>query len=118
MKNVERQACNVLFPLIVTLFLLAISLTGISMAAQQPASADKPALNGNILQFNAGSHIVGFTPEKAYFVTTDHALSVEFVGSNKVIPNAVSSIENNDTQKSPAPLGRLHSECIQHRIGQ
>jgi hypothetical protein len=107
MKHLKRQAFDLLFPLVAALFLTVISLTSMSIAAQQPVLADETALKNNVLQFRAGSHVVGFTPEKAYFVTTEHALSVEFVGSNKVIPNALSAIENNDTQENPAPLGRV-----------
>ena len=107
MKHLKRQAFNVLFRLIAALFLLAIFLTGISMAAQQPVLTDENAIYGNILHFKAGRHMVGFTPEKAYFINADHALSAEFVGSNRVKPQDLSSIENNQNKKGPALLGRI-----------
>ncbi|HTZ19123.1 MAG TPA: SBBP repeat-containing protein [Dissulfurispiraceae bacterium] len=45
------------------------------------------ALN-NLLQFKAGSHIIGFDSTKAYLVAPDHALTVEFVGTKGVVPKA------------------------------
>ncbi len=44
-----------------------------------------------MLQFKAGGHILGFQPRKAYLAGMDHALSVEFVGSAGVIPQAESA---------------------------
>jgi uncharacterized repeat protein (TIGR01451 family) len=36
-------------------------------------------------------HIVGFSPEKVYVASLDHALSIEFVGSRKVEPRTIST---------------------------
>jgi hypothetical protein len=42
----------------------------------------------NMLQFKAGSHILAFLPDKAYLASLDHALSVEFLATEGVMPRA------------------------------
>ena len=41
-----------------------------------------------MLQFTAGGHVLGFQPTKAYLASLDHALSVEFLGTKGVMPEA------------------------------
>jgi hypothetical protein len=47
-----------------------------------------PEAAGNMLQFKAGGHVLGFQPNKAYLAALDHALSVEFLGTPGVMPTA------------------------------
>jgi uncharacterized repeat protein (TIGR01451 family) len=64
----------------------------------QPALASGPeplplltapaASAGTMLQFKSGGHILGFQPDKVYLAGLDHALSVEFVGAARVMPQA------------------------------
>jgi len=55
---------------------------------------------GNMLQFKAGGHILGFQPNKAYLAGLDHVLSVEFLGTPGVMPMSAStaSAEDNKTK--------------------
>jgi len=46
---------------------------------------------GNMLQFKAGGHVLGFQPNKAYLAGLDHALSIEFLGTPGVMPTAAST---------------------------
>ncbi len=57
----------------------------------------------NMLQFKAGGHILGFQPNKVYLAGLDHALSVEFLGTEGVMPTsgATGSAAGN-AAKSPA----------------
>ena len=41
------------------------------------------------LQFQADRHLVGFWPTKVYFAALDHTLSVEFLGTAGVMPQAL-----------------------------
>ena len=41
----------------------------------------------SMLQFKAGGHLLGFQPNKVYFASLDHALSVEFLGTAGVMPS-------------------------------
>jgi hypothetical protein len=43
---------------------------------------------GNMLQFTAGGHVLGFLPTKAYLASLDHALSVEFLGTPGIMPES------------------------------
>jgi hypothetical protein len=76
----------------------------------QPA---KPAqLNGSdpensMLQFRAGNHIVGFTQNKAYFASANHALSVGFLGTKGVMPKADSGITPDKTAAKALPLTKV-----------
>jgi hypothetical protein len=47
--------------------------------------------SNDLMQFKAGGHIMGFKPDKVFLASFDHALSVEFVGGQKVEPKAVST---------------------------
>jgi hypothetical protein len=46
---------------------------------------------GNMLQFKAGGHVLGFRPNKAYLAGLDHVLSVEFLETPGVMPTAAST---------------------------
>jgi hypothetical protein len=105
-KENRNSACALLIAVAAVLSVFLFSMTNVA-SAQQQTTPDKTKLDSNILQFKSGNHIVGFTPERAYFVSTGHALSVEFIGANKVKPQSISSSENKDTKKGPAKLGRV-----------
>jgi hypothetical protein len=47
-----------------------------------------PGTNGDILQFKANNHILGFQSTKAYLASLNHALSVEFLGTPGVMPTS------------------------------
>lgn len=62
-------------------------------AGMPPFGIETVALSGSgsgsdMLQFKAGSHLLGFQPRKVYFASLDHALSVEFLGTAGVMPQA------------------------------
>jgi hypothetical protein len=46
-------------------------------------------VKNDLLQFKAGSHVMGFKPDKAYLVNTTSFLSVEFLGAHTIVPQAV-----------------------------
>jgi hypothetical protein len=84
---------------------------GICMADQQPVASEKVKFDNSILQFKSGDHIAGFSPGKAYIVSPDHALSIEFVGGSKVAPQSFSSNKNAKAD-SPTFLGRVEYKNI------
>jgi hypothetical protein len=51
-------------------------------------------VKNDLLQFKAGSHVMGFKPDKAYLVNTAGFLSVEFLGAHTIIPQAVAADAN------------------------
>jgi hypothetical protein len=53
------------------------------------AAASSSSTQGEMLQFKAGGHLLGFLSRQAYLAGLDHSLSVEFVGTNGVVPEAV-----------------------------
>jgi hypothetical protein len=44
--------------------------------------------SSDILQFSTGGHVLGFTSDRVYIVSTGYALSAEFVGTPGVLPKA------------------------------
>jgi hypothetical protein len=63
--------------------------------------------DATLLQFKAGNHILGFGPNKAYLASTDHALSVEFLGTKGVMPKADSGIAPDKTMAKAMPLTKV-----------
>ena len=61
-----------------------VNLTNISPL--NPANPN--SLGNDIMQFKAGSHIMGFKPDRVYLVNTAGFLSVEFMGTKGVMPKA------------------------------
>jgi hypothetical protein len=91
--------------------LVALSL----LPAIQPAQAAHTAPEGesaragsavpeSLLQFTAGGHALGFAAGGMYAATGDHALHVEFSGSNAIQPQSESAVGE---QGEAAPLGRV-----------
>ena len=58
----------------------------------------------DLLQFSAGGHALGFTPDGMYAATGSHALHVEFAGTRGVEPVADSAPEEG---KQASPLGQV-----------
>jgi hypothetical protein len=79
-----------------------MSLGFMSGSVRADIGASKPlSAADDLLQFKAGSHIMGFKPDKVYLVNTAGFLSVEFLGANTVSPNAV-IVEANQTKNDAA----------------
>jgi hypothetical protein len=55
-------------------------------------------VKNDLLQFKAGSHVMGFKPDKAYLVNTAGFLSVEFLGAHTIVPQAVAADNTNRHQ--------------------
>jgi hypothetical protein len=60
----------------------------------------------DLLQFRAGSHIMGFQPDRVYMVSLDHALIIEFVDTEGVIPQ-VRTIETKGNNNGLSKLGKV-----------
>jgi hypothetical protein len=58
---------------------------------------------GNMLQFKAGGHVLGFQPNKAYLAGLDHALSIEFLGTPGVVPMSDSTVSAATSNMTKAP---------------
>ena len=70
------------------LFLVMSGLAVGQALALAPAAPLDGARGAGLLQFRAGQHILGFTPQRAYLVGLGYALIEDFVGANQVLPVA------------------------------
>ncbi len=70
-------------------------------------SLSGPGATGNMLQFKAGGHVLGFQPNKAYLAGLDHALSIEFLGTPGVMPTAASSASTTGNMTSAPTLSTV-----------
>ena len=62
------------------------------MAGASIGGKDQPLpVENDLLQFKAGSHIMGFKPDKVYLVNTAGFFSVEFLGARTVAPQATTA---------------------------
>ncbi len=62
-----------------------------------------PGSGANMLQFKAGGHVLGFQPNKVFLAGLDHALSVEFLGTQGVMPTSVATgPASGNSTKAPA----------------
>jgi hypothetical protein len=98
----SSNAMALLLFLVLSVFLFG---TSTSNAAQNNANV-KTDNSINMLQFKTGNHVLGFTPNKAYIASIDHALSVEFIGTKGVMPKAANSVPSNERGKAQ-PLGKV-----------
>jgi hypothetical protein len=83
-------------------------LFSFSYADAAPLSAKemiKP--ESNMLQFKAGNHVLGFSPDRAYLASMDHALSVQFVGTKGVMPKADTTAPATGSVNKAAPLSKV-----------
>ncbi len=61
----------------------------------------------SMLQFKAGGHVLGFQPNKVFLAGLDHALSIEFLGTDGVMPtSAATAAATGNTGKAP-PLSTV-----------
>jgi hypothetical protein len=86
MKTSRRWSNNALALITAIFSFVLFSFSDISAAPK--IFADITKTDSNLLQFRAGNHILGFAPGKAYLVSMDHALSVQFIGTKGVVPIA------------------------------
>jgi hypothetical protein len=75
-------------------------------AAQKPL-ADSTRPESTMLQFKAGNHILGFTQDKAYLASLDHALSVQFLGTKGVLPNSDTNAPDTGSMTKASPLVKV-----------
>jgi hypothetical protein len=105
MKTVRRWSEIALF------FIAAISSLALfsfsDAGAAQKTSADITKLDNNMLQFKAGNHILGFTQDKAYLASLDHALSVQFLGTKSVMPKSDTNAPATGSMTKASPLVRV-----------
>ncbi len=62
-----------------------------------------PGSGGSMLQFKAGGHVLGFQPNKVFLAGLDHALSIEFLGTQGVMPISAATAPATDSTTG-APL--------------
>jgi len=74
---------------------------GIASANNEVKSQSLPVKN-DLLQFRAGSHVMGFKPNKVYIVNTASFLSVEFIGAHTIAPQTVTADDTNRYQDDVA----------------
>ena len=77
-------------PSIVAIFLLSLLSSNNACGAQDSASIglNKIKQCNNLIQFKAGNHVLGFASSKVYLASLDHALTLEFIGTEGVMPEA------------------------------
>jgi hypothetical protein len=68
-------------------------------------------LRNDVMQFRAGSHIMGFKPDRVYLVNTAGFLSVEFLGTRGVMPKAATGKAQGNGQ-GLAQLGRVEYQDL------
>lgn len=94
-----------------------LSVTGGLQAeiGQIPYKGADGILNGNqnvgtdeLLQFVSGGHVLGFRADDVTIASGDHALRIEFVGSQSISPEDEGATQNSDqSQNGPRPLDRV-----------
>jgi len=95
-KSISRS-CSILF-------VVVFMLTMVGPAVAAPASVAEPTKAGtpSLLQFSAGGHVLGFTPNKVYLAGLDHALTVEFVGGQGNAPVGAAAATSAQANAAPA----------------
>ena len=76
-------------------------------SAKEIVPLSGPGATGNMLQFKADGHILGFQANKAYLAGLDHALSIEFLGTPGVMPTAASSASTTGNMISAPTLSTV-----------
>jgi hypothetical protein len=84
----RKQFVKVIIQNRFVLFLSVILIVVLLTMSGAPAWADSPARLAELLQFTAGSHVLGFLPDQVYLVGLPHLLRVEFAGTTGVRPIA------------------------------
>jgi hypothetical protein len=98
LKLIKGYAC---LPMLMAMFLGF--MVDVACATIETKNTPLPVKN-ELLQFRAGSHIIGFKPDKVYIVNTAGFLSVEFLGAHEVSPSAA-----NEGTQQPETGGILMS---------
>ncbi|MCX5870817.1 MAG: SBBP repeat-containing protein [Deltaproteobacteria bacterium] len=100
--SLKRIKGYTLLPMLLALFIGLMA----DMACATIEAKDLPRpVGNNLLQFKAGSHIMGFKPDKVYLVNMAGFLSVEFLGAHTVSPKAATVGANqpkNDVTLTPS----------------
>jgi hypothetical protein len=91
------------FSIVFALALMLAQVTPASAAPSVPAKAAQTNKSATLLQYSAGGHILGFDIGKVYLAVLDHALTVEFVGGDKIRPVGV---EASSASRASEPLPR------------
>jgi hypothetical protein len=102
-KGLQASALHLVISISLSFALLLFSFSDVSASHQTAPTVAKP--ENNLLQFKAGDHVLGFAPDKAYLASMDHALTVQFVGTEGVVPKADANAAG-ASAKVP-PLGKL-----------
>jgi len=71
-----------------------------------------PTTGNDMLQFKAGGHLLGFQARKVYFASLDHALSVEFLGTEGVMPKAAAEGRERDSRSKVPILSKVLYEGL------
>lgn len=95
------------------LFLVMSGLAVGQALALAPAAPLDGAREAGLLQFRAGQHILGFTPQRAYLVGLGYALIEDFVGANQVVPVAVGGDSQANTPGAPPFAGVQYRDLWQ-----
>ena len=88
-----------------TALILSLVMMNLVTAAQpivSRVSTASPTAN-NLLQYQAGGHVIGFQADKVYLAALDHALSVEFVGGADVTPQPLAAPDNSFSSSGERP---------------
>ncbi|MCI0469038.1 MAG: hypothetical protein L0Y62_03110, partial [Nitrospirae bacterium] len=86
------------------LFLVALLFTYTLFNAD---GDNAPKAAGELLQFNAKGHIIGFKPDSMYLVNMGSFLKVEFIGSKETKPMEVRKDRRTEGQKELQELGAV-----------
>ncbi|MBF0458687.1 MAG: hypothetical protein HQK99_12430 [Nitrospirae bacterium] len=113
-KGSSKVSLFVLISYVITYLFSPIFISSLNAYAQ---TVKRPDIRSNInkdqekafIQFTSGNHIIGFKEDKVYVASMDHALTVEFMGANKVTPQANSG----QTTEGKAPaLGKVRYDNL------
>ncbi|MBF0458314.1 MAG: SBBP repeat-containing protein [Nitrospirae bacterium] len=107
-KGNSKVSLFILISYVIAYWFSPIFISSLNAYAKTVTTPDiRSNINKNpedaLIQFTSGNHIIGFKEDKVYVASMDHALTVEFVGANKVTPQANSG---KTTEGRAAALGK------------
>jgi len=97
-------------PTLGVIIIAALSISWLPTSPGTQVAAQAETTQPELLQFTSGEHVLAFAPDKAVLAGMDHALTVEFVGSQAVIPHGVAAPTENEGSQGmgqAAPLGTV-----------
>jgi hypothetical protein len=103
----RRVKWSVTAGLLITSVAFASLFCSAAIASQKPLIKDNATLENSMLQFKSGGHIIGFSPDRAYFASADHTLIVSFIGTKGVKPVSISSADGKRDKNKVELLGRV-----------